>query len=130
MSPPAPAFRCAFFARDYEASVAFYGEALGLPAVERWERGADDRGTLFAAAAGIVEVLARPRPRHPDSPWDHRPPQGVILVIEVADVDGFHRRLVERGVVIEEGPTDQRWGHRSVRLRDPDGLQLYLFTPR
>lgn len=129
MPEPARAFRCAFFARDYEASIAFYGNALGLPVVERWERGPDDRGTLFAAACGVVEVLARPRRWDPSSPWDVRPPQGVVLVVEVADADGLHRQLVARGVAVEEGPTDQPWGHRSVRLRDPDGLQLYLFTP-
>ncbi len=44
-------FRCVFFARDYESTVAFYRDGLELPVVETWDRGRDDRGTLFRAAS-------------------------------------------------------------------------------
>ena len=54
-------FRCAFVARDYKASVAFYRDDLKLNKVGGWDRGHDDRGTLFAAAAGIIEVMALPK---------------------------------------------------------------------
>ncbi len=97
--------------------------------MEAWDRGPDDRGTLFQAAAGIIEVLARPGTPPATTPWDLRPPQGAMLVIEVDDVDEWYRRAVDRTLPITEGPTDQPWGHRSLYLTDPDGITLYLFMP-
>ncbi len=67
-------FRCAFFARDYEAAVVFYRDGLELPIVQQWDRGPDDQGTLFGAAAGIVEILALPQNRRDTSVWDYDPP--------------------------------------------------------
>lgn len=121
-------FRCAFFARSYAASLAFYRDGLGLDVIESWDRGRDDRGTLLRAGRGVIEVLARPASPPPDTAWDYRPPAGVTLVLEVADVDARHERLVAAGVAVAEGPTDQPWGHRSVVVEDPDGLRLYLFS--
>lgn len=119
-------FRCAFFARDYEASLAFYRDQLEWPVRTHWDRGADDRGTLFEAGGGIVEVLALPATPVPG--WDAKPPVGLVLVVEVEDVRAAHDGLVARGVELSEGLTDQRWGHRSIRLSDPDGSSLYLFS--
>lgn len=122
-------FRCAFFARDYGASLAFYRDGLGLPVVEAWDRGPDDRGTLFRAAAGIVEVLARPRRRVAGAVWDYRPPQGFMLVIEVDDVDAWYARAVDRRLDIKESLTNQPWGHRTFVVTDPDGITAYVFSP-
>jgi len=123
-------FRCAYFARDYEATCAFYGEGLGLETLESWDRGPDNRGTLFRAAAGVIEIMALPGTPEPGAAWDYRAPRGVTLVIEVGDVDAWHRRAVERELEIAEGPVDRPWGHRSVIVRDPGGVTLYLFTAR
>ncbi len=121
-------FRCAFFARDYDGVVAFYREGLEFAEIESWNRGRDDRGTLFAAGRGVVEVLALPRQAPDDSVWDQRPPRGVTLVVEVDDVAARHRRAVEAGLEIAEPLTDQPWGHRSFVVRDPQGLALYFFS--
>ncbi len=53
-------FRCAFFAQGYESTVAFYRDGLELPVVETWDRGRDDRGTLFRAAFGILQTGRQP----------------------------------------------------------------------
>lgn len=121
-------FRCAFFAADYERSLAFYGGGLGLERIESWDRGPDDRGTLFAAGGGVIEVLARPEAGVPEGPWDGVPPCGVVLVIEVADVRAAFERVRERRLKIREPLADLPWGHRAFYLEDPDGLVLYLFS--
>lgn len=121
-------FRCAFHVRDYGASVAFYRDALGFPEIESWDRGPDDRGTLFSAAAGVVEVLALPSADRRGAPWDYRPPQGAMLVIEVESVDELYRRLAARKVSFATGLEDQPWGHRSFVLTDPDGVTIYFFS--
>ena len=121
-------FRCAFFAPDYEATVTFYRDGLELSLVETWDKGENDRGTLFSAASGIIEVLALPTERDEGSVWDYREPQGVWIVIEVEDVDGKYSRALARGLPVKEELKDQNWGHRSFIVSDPNGVGIYLFS--
>jgi len=122
-------FRFCYFTPRYEETLAFYQEGLELPLVDSWNRHAGDRGSLFQAASGMIEVLARPT--DPSShAWDARPPQGASMVMEVADVDEVYRRSVEKKLPVTEGLTDQSWGHRSFCLREPNGLSLYIFSER
>ena len=121
-------FRFSYFTSEYEATVAFYRDGLGLPILESWDRNPDDRGTLFAAASGVIEVLARPRGAEPAHLWDRRPPQGAFMVIEVEDVDAEYRRAVGKGLSIWQELADQEWGHRGFCLVEPNGLVLYLFS--
>jgi catechol 2,3-dioxygenase-like lactoylglutathione lyase family enzyme len=121
-------FRCCFYARDYEKTLAFYRDGLQLPVLQSWDRSPDDRGTLFAAASGIIEVLALPQQRVLTGVSDTRPPQGVGLVIEVDDVDVWYQRAVQKGLPITEGLVNQKWRHRSFQLTDPAGVGLYLFS--
>ena len=120
-------FRFAYFARDYEATVAFYRGGLEFPVIESWDRSPDDRGILFSAASGIIEVLAFPRSGGSSHLWDDRPPQGVFMVIEVEDLEGRYQRAVEKGFIIKQGLTLQDWGHKSFCVSGPDGLTHYFF---
>ncbi len=122
-------FRCAYFARDYEATLAFYRDGLGLPILDGWDRGRDDRGTIFGAGAGAIEVMALPLVQRPDAVWDYREPQGMLIVVEVEEVEALHRRSSERGLAIREPLKDQSWGHRSFVVSDPDGVGIYFFSP-
>jgi catechol 2,3-dioxygenase-like lactoylglutathione lyase family enzyme len=119
-------FRFGYFTPLYEETVAFYRDRLGFPLIESWNRNIDDRGSLFSAASGIIEVIARPT--GPSShPWDDRPPQGAFMVVEVTDVDAFCRRVVEHRVPLAQRLTDQPWGHRSFCVMEPGGLTLSFF---
>ena len=125
---PAREFRCCFYAEDYDKSLASYRDGLELPVLQSWDRAPDDRGTLFAAASGIIEVLALPRQRVLAGASDTRPPQGIGLAIEVDDVDAWHQRAVRKGLPVAEGLVDQQWPHRSFQLTDPSGVGLYIFS--
>ncbi len=48
--------------------------------------------------------------------------------IETDDVDAWYRRVLEKGLPVKEPLTDQKWGHRSFRLVDPDGIELFVFS--
>lgn len=123
-------FRCAFFAHDYRASCTFYGEGLRLPVETEWNRGPHDCGTLFRVNGGTIEVLARPRDQPADAVWDYRSPQGMMLVVEVADVEATYHRACVLELAVREPLGTQRFGHLSCILTDPDGIMLYLYTPR
>ncbi|MCZ7589876.1 MAG: VOC family protein [Gaiella sp.] len=108
--------------KDYAGTVGFYRDVLGFPVHEVWDD-PDGRGTLLRAAdSALIEVIE-------DSP-DHPAlaPHGVTVSIEVPDVDVRHRRLAEAGATITEPLGDRPWGHRAVGFRDPNGLDLVLFT--
>jgi catechol 2,3-dioxygenase-like lactoylglutathione lyase family enzyme len=121
-------FRFSYFTRQYEATVSFYRDDLDLPIVESWDRSVEDRGTLFAAASGIIEVIFRADNPASFHGWDDRSPQGVFMAIEVPDVGQAYGRAMERHLSIREELTTQPWGHRSFCLREPNGLIIYLFS--
>jgi catechol 2,3-dioxygenase-like lactoylglutathione lyase family enzyme len=111
-------FRYAFEARDYDAAVAFYRDRLGLAIVDSWDRG-EDRGTLFPAASGVVEVLALA--------GDLLGPRKRGIVVEVDDVNRLYERLQAEVTVVREIST-QPWGFRDFGLIDPDGNAVIFFS--
>ena len=122
--------RFAYFTPLYEVTIAFYRDGLDFPIVETWSRSPDDRGTLFRAAAGMIEVLALPQSERSDHLFDERPPQGAFMVIEVDPVEACYQRVKGRHLPIQQELKDRVWGHRSFCVRDPNGLTLYLYGER
>ena len=104
----------------YDAMVRFYGERLGLPTTERWDRSCA-RGCRFDLGDGLrLELLDNRReasPRELGEPGDR-----VQLVIEVADLDAAARSL---DPPVPE-PTPTSWGARIFQVRDPDGVAVTL----
>jgi catechol 2,3-dioxygenase-like lactoylglutathione lyase family enzyme len=115
-------FRFIFRAKDYGASVAFYRDGLELPIVDSWDRGPAEKGTLFQAGSGIIEVLALA----PGA--EYVPLQAGELAYQVEDVDEWYRRIREKGLPIRGELADKPWGHRTFSLTDPDGLKVILFS--
>ena len=120
-------FRFCYFTPKYEETVAFYRDRLELTLAESWDRDRDDRGSLFEAAAGLIEVIAKPEGPS-DHHWDTRPPQGAMIVIEVDDVTEQYGRVKANHIPIVDPLKDQSWGHRSFCIREPNGLLLYFFS--
>jgi catechol 2,3-dioxygenase-like lactoylglutathione lyase family enzyme len=114
------AFRVIFRASDYEASVAFYRETLGLQVDRAWDRGPTQKGTIFVAGTGFVEVLAMDEA--------HEPPQGIELYVPVADVDAFAEELRAQDIALYSELTDKPWGHRTVSVLDPDGVRVIAYS--
>ena len=119
-------FRFSYFTPRYEETRAFFRDGLELPVIEAWERGIDDRGTLFSVASGIIQVLALPRGSSTYL-FDPRPPQGAFLVIEVENAREALAAAEGKGLPVKEGLKDQPWGHRSYCLTEPNGLVLYFY---
>jgi len=52
---------------------------------------------------------------------------GVVIGIEVADVDETARRCTAAGCTIAAGPESAPWGERYVEVEDPDGYLWKFF---
>ena len=116
-------FRVVFTARDFEASKSFYQDGLGLEVDHEWDYGPDDRGIVFKAASGMIEIF----PLAPGA--DYTAPRGLSLLIQVSDVDKMFEEALSGSMPVLAAPQDYPWGHRVLRLTDPDGIVVSLFTP-
>jgi uncharacterized glyoxalase superfamily protein PhnB len=113
--------RTVLFTPRYQEALAFYGGLLGGEPVTSWDD-ETGRGTVLRMAGGdaCVELIEQ---------LDGPGPSGVMLALQVVDVDAVHADLVHKGVDITAPLADQPWGHRNLGLTDPHGLQVALFTP-
>lgn len=119
-------FRFAFYTRDFDQSVRFYTDVLGLSYLSGWDR-ADSRGALISAGGeAVVEIYGAARGQAYTGPA----PVAINLALRVAnraEVDGWHQKLQAAGVDILERPTDRPWGHRSFVVSDPDGIPIHIY---
>jgi len=114
-------FRYVIWTKDYEATVAFYRDGLGLPIRGGWDRGADDKGTLFQTpAGGIIEAVLLTPDEAPRAP---------SVVFEVEDVDEWYRRAGDEGLPIRAELVDRSYGYRAFDVADPNGLVVTIWTP-
>ena len=107
------ASRVLFRPADYQRSVAFYRDAIGL-AIAR-EYGA---GTVFHAGQSLIELAghgARP---------EETPPFPGALWLQVRDVYATEAELESRGVEIARAATAEPWGLHEMHVADPDGVTL------
>jgi uncharacterized glyoxalase superfamily protein PhnB len=75
------------------------------------------------AAGGMIELLGLT----PSTQYVQ--PQGVGVLFQVDSADHWFGLAKERGLKVIQEPTTYPWGHRVVRLADPDGLVVSLFNP-
>jgi ribonuclease HI len=113
-------FRFAYRSSSFDATVEFWERDVGLERVGGWDRGEDDRGAIFALAAGRIEVILGEE--------GVRLSAGALLA-EVDGVDAWYERMREADVPIVQELLDKPWGRRDFGIVDPNGVVLYLFSP-
>ena len=113
---------------DVEASTAFYEDALGLTVAERGDRSTafDTGGAELMIEQDFDEAELAAFGLEP--PGDDRG-DGVIVVIEVDDVDAVYERASAADAAILLEPTDVDWGRRLCLVRDPDGYVVEVSRP-
>lgn len=115
-------------ASDLDASVQFYRNALGLTLRERGDRSARfDTGEceLVLERDYDEETLAA---FGLSLPGEDRG-EGVIVVLDVADVDAVHESVRDAGEEVLVPPRDVDWGRRLLLVEDPDGYVLEVSRP-
>jgi catechol 2,3-dioxygenase-like lactoylglutathione lyase family enzyme len=98
---------------DYERSLAFYRDGIGL-AIWR-EYGA---GTVFFAGQSLIELAGHGRGdggggAFPGALW-----------LQVRDIYDAQRELSARGVPIARDARQEPWGLHEMHVVDPDGVTL------
>jgi catechol 2,3-dioxygenase-like lactoylglutathione lyase family enzyme len=105
------------------ASAAFYGDLLGLQAVE-----SSPTFAMFAMQTGTMLGLWS---RHTVQPAASATGGGGELAFSVADaaaVRAMYADWSKRGLKIAQAPVEMEFGHTFVAL-DPDGHRLRVFAP-
>lgn len=118
-------------AEDFEAAVAFYRDALGLPVELDLEGDGGEHVVILDAGRATLE-LSNPAQvaMIDDVEVGRRVAPRLRVAFEVEDAHGATTRLVEAGAELVAEPTRTPWDSLSSRLEAPAGLQLTLFQER
>lgn len=113
---------------DYDAAVAFYRDALGLPERESYTTG-DAEVMILEAGRATLEIANRAQADYIDEVEVGRRVAGKFRVaLEVDDSAGTTTRLAAAGAEVIAEPTRTPWNSLNARLETPGGIQLTLFT--
>lgn len=116
--------RCELFPADMDAAVSFYTDVLGFEVVR-------DERTSSAPYVGMARGAARlglAQRAEVTEVGQRRPPAGVELVLEVADLDAGYQQVVAAGWPLEEDLTVRPWGLSDFRVLDPAGYYWRITT--
>lgn len=116
----------AFHAQDFDASLAFYRDVIGLQKIHGWDR-ADSRGVIFSLTkTSELELFGAARGAEPGISTS----QNMLIRFQVENVDAEYTRLMQASVEIVDDLADRPWGDRSFTINDPDGITLCFFERR
>ena len=102
------AFRFTYFTNKYNETCNFYLEQLELNCELSWDRNENDKGSLFNAGVGLIEVLNLPNNKEIyNAGLDYRKPEGAFMVIQVWNIDELFEKYQNRDVVFKQEITNQ-----------------------
>ena len=93
---------------DYDRSLAFYRDAIGLAVFREY-----GKGTVFFIGQSLLELAGH-----------GGPDAGGTLWLQVRDVYATERELKDRGVPITREARRESWGLHEMHATDPDGVTL------
>lgn len=98
--------------REWDRSVRFYRDVLGLAIVREFPG-----GTVFFLGQGHLEISGSGGPG---------PSPDQVLWVQVRDVRAEFEQLRERGVTVLAEPERKPWGLDEAWIADPDGMRIVL----
>ena len=99
---------------DIERSIIFY-EKLGLKLIVK-----DSHYARFECPNGESTFSIHQVDRLPKG-------EGIWVYFENNDLDNYVAKLIDKGILFDQPPTDQEWLWREARLKDPDNNQLIIY---
>lgn len=126
--PPVRQLRVVVEAADYDAALAFFRDALGLPESASFAEGAEDRVAVLEAGRAALEITSPAHKQVIDQvEADGRPSPTIRLAFEVDDASATTDRLQDAGGEVVAAPVRTPWQSLNSRLNAPAGLQITLF---
>ncbi|MCP3786894.1 VOC family protein [Micromonospora sp. A3M-1-15] len=115
-------------AEDYDAAVAFFRDALGLPEQAAYSGGDGARVVILEAGRATLELANPAQKRMIDEVEVGRQVAPRLRVaFEVDDSRAATERLVAAGATEVAPPTVTPWQSLNARLDGPAGLHLTVF---
>ncbi len=119
--------RIALTVKDYEKSVKFYCEGLGIEPAAIWNNG-DGKALMLEMGNASLEVFDENQAKLIDDMEAGKRISGQIrFALQVPDLESAMKRLLNHGATLVHEPVMTPWGDYNVRLQDPDGMQITLF---
>lgn len=118
---------------DFEAALAFYRDALGLPEQESFEGEGGARVSILTVPSATLELSNRAQVRLIDRVETGREgvsrpyPLSIRVAFEVADAAAATTALEAGGAAVVAPPTETPWRSLNARLEAPGGLQITAF---
>ena len=120
--------RVAITTPDYEGTVGFYRDVLGMRQMDEFVTD-HGRGIILEAGLATFEILDEAHAAHVDDVEVGRRVAGPVRVaFEVSDSEQATNGAVAAGATLISAPTITPWNSLNSRLDAPPGLQLTLFT--
>ncbi len=124
-------FRFTYFTGKYRETFSFYQDQLELKLEHSWDRSEHDKGALFKAGPGLIEILHLPNDEEfRYEGLDYRKPQGAFMGIQVWNIDELFNKYHANKVSFKHEIMNQPWGHRTFYVLEPNGLVLFFFEER
>jgi methylmalonyl-CoA/ethylmalonyl-CoA epimerase len=119
--------RIALTVKDYERSIKFYCEGLGIEPAAIWNNG-DGKALMLNMGNATLEVFDENQAKLIDDMEAGKRISGQIrFALQVPDLESAMKRLLEHGAILVHEPVMTPWGDYNVRLQDPDGMQITLY---
>ena len=124
---PVLELRVALTAGDYERSIKFYCDGLGIEPTAVWNNG-QGRALVLSMGNAALEIFDEAQAETIDQIEAEQRISGQIrFALQVPDVKAAMERLLAHGATLIHPPILMPWGDYNVRLQDPDGMQITLF---
>jgi catechol 2,3-dioxygenase-like lactoylglutathione lyase family enzyme len=119
--------RVALTAADYDRSVKFYCEGLGIEPAQIWNNG-QGRALILDMGHATLEIFDEAQAETIDQIEAGKRVSGQIrFALQVPDLKSAVERLLAHGATLVHAPVVTPWGDHNARLQDPDGMQITLF---
>lgn len=113
---------------DFETTLAFYRDVLGMPVQEAYEAEGDARVVILDAGRATLELSNAAQVRFIDRvEAEGRPSAPLRVALEVDDADAATTAAVDGGAELVAEARETPWRSLNSRLNGPAGLQLTLF---
>jgi catechol 2,3-dioxygenase-like lactoylglutathione lyase family enzyme len=110
------------YVKDVNRALGFYRDLLGFKLIEDFRYDGVPVYARLRAPGGEGTIAL-----HQASASASLVSEGVRLYFEVADLDNFCRKLIQKGFYITQMPRMMEWGWRHAYLNDPDGHEISLY---